>query len=151
MVAMINQWVKFILFDIIALCLVSWWSAKGKDDKMELYVVCSLILYHDDPPRNIYFSALKHIHALAYIMMISQGKMSRRGYMETAPWFVSQWSTKGKISSPKHNCSLAHIMMISQGSMSRWGHMRHTSWFVSQWSTKKKGEYDERYGEEQED
>ena len=42
-VAMINQGVKFILFDIIALWLVSWWSAKGKDDKMELYVVCSLI------------------------------------------------------------------------------------------------------------
>ena len=114
-VAMINQGVKFILFYIIALWLVSWWSAKGKDDKMELYVVCSLILYHDDPPRNIYFSALKHIHALAYIMMISQGKMSRRGYMETAPWFVSQWSTKDEFSSLKYKCSLTRITMISQG------------------------------------
>ena len=73
-VAMINQGVKFILFDIIALWLVSWWSAKGKDDKMELYVVCSLIC----------------------IMMIRQGVFSFLLLNIFALWLVSWWSAKAK-------------------------------------------------------
>ena len=154
---MIDQGVKFILFDIIALWLVSPWSTKAKKNyNKKLYVVCSLIcitmirqgvfllllnifalwpvswwstegkcqdgaiwrmllgLYHNDQPKDK-FSSLKYKCSLARITMISQGKISRWRYIENAPWFVSQWWTKGKFSSPQHECSLTRITMISQG------------------------------------
>ena len=123
-VAMINQGVKFILFDIIALWLVSWWSTKGKDDKMELYVVCSLIC----------------------IMMIRQGVFSFLLLNIFALWLVSWWSAKAKCQDgarwrlllglyhndqPRTNFLLLNISAL---------------WLVSRWSAKAKCQDEDTWG-----
>ena len=156
MVAMINQGVKFVLFDIIALWLVSWWSTKGKDDKMELYVVCSLIcimmirqgvfsflLLNIFAPWLVsWWSAKVKCQDWAIWRMLLglyHNDQPRTNFLLlniSALWLVSRWSAKEYFVAFKHIRTLTCIMMISQSEMSRWKYVKYAPWFVSQWSTK---------------